>query len=162
MIVNRLQLADVRGCALGTVDKDVQNGMPYLERPDRDTGAKEWRFDTGVVIKWLVERDRESSPEAEGKNMIRREQAAKTGLRELELAREQAILVRIDDVADALEGKLSIVKSRLLAIPGRLAQALAVESDPVKVQNLLKKEVSEALEAISEGREDEDEGDSDK
>lgn len=149
MIVNRLELSDVLGCALATVDKHVKDGCPFVERPNRDAGAKEWRFDTKEVIKFLIEKGHENTPQAAEKALVRREQAAKTGLKELELAEKQGQMVTSDDAAELLEEQLGIVKSRITAIPGRLAQALAVETDPATVLRLLKVEVSEALEAIS-------------
>jgi phage terminase Nu1 subunit (DNA packaging protein) len=148
VIVNRNELADVFGVAKTTLDRWLQEGMPYMERADRSRGV-EWRFDTAECIKWYA--DRNSSGESKAMDSVKlRERAAIAGLRELDLAQRQKVLVHVDDVTDKLEEEYAIIKSRLRAIPGRMAQPLSIIEDAAEVERLLKTEVADALEEISE------------
>lgn len=147
MIVNRSELADVFGAAKTTIDRWVVEGMPSLERADRTRGI-EWRFDTGECIKWYATRNAsEDTAMMDGVKL--RERAAIAGIRELDLAERQKVLVHVDDVADRIEEEYAIVKSRLRAIPGRMAHPLSIIESAAEVERLLKIEVSEALEEIS-------------
>jgi phage terminase Nu1 subunit (DNA packaging protein) len=143
VIVNRQQLADILGRSLVTVDAYRKNGMPAKK------SGREWAFDTGVCIQFLIDQDREGSQEDRIKDLDIRERVASTTMKELVLGEKSAVLIHVDEVAELVETEYAIVKSRLQAIPGRMAQALSVESDATVIQALLKQEVSEALEEIS-------------
>lgn len=149
MIVNRVELADVLGCALVTVDVRVKEGMPFVDRPDREKGTREWRFNTADIIQWMVEQVGAGSKEDEMKILNLREKAATAGLKEMELGERQKVLVLVDDVAGLVEEQFAIVKSRLQAIPGRVAQKLSIESDPEVIRRTLTAEVGDALTEIS-------------
>lgn len=148
MIVNRQQLADILGRSLVTVDAYRKEGMPAKK------SGREWAFDTGVCIQFLIDKDREGSQEDRLKDLDIRERVASTTMKELQLGEKSAVLIHVDEVAELVETEYAIIKSRLQAIPGRMAQALSVESDAVKIQALLKQEVAEALEEISKHESD--------
>lgn len=148
MIVNRTELANVLGCAKTTVDTYVEEGMPYIERADRSRG-EQWRFETREVIEWLV--DRNGSSDNKALDAIKlRERTAIAISKELDLAERQKVLVHIDDIAERLEVEYAIIKSKIRAIPGRLAQRLAITEDAAEVERLIKNEVADALDSISE------------
>ncbi len=144
MKCNRAQLGDILGIGLTTVDARVKEGMPYLRRPGED-GSKEWQFDTVDVIEWLTGRIDAGAKNDEGKEAKVRIAVADARLKELELAERLGLMINIEDIMPRIEAGDAIVKSRLLAIPGRLAQTLAVETDPVVVERMLKAEVNGAL-----------------
>lgn len=147
MKVNRTQLADILGVGPTTVDARVKEGMPYAQRPGEE-GATQWQFDTVDVIDWLTGRIEAGAKNDEGKEAKIRIAVADAGLKEMELAEKKGLMINIEDIMPRIEAGDAIVKSRLLAIPGRLAQTLAVETDPVNVQRMLKAEINGALEEL--------------
>lgn len=159
MIFNRVELADLLGVHKTTIDEWVREGMPYKARPDQTRqGERQWKFDSAETVEWLVARAKGSGVGVDdgSKSAAKVEQEAKAreriaiaGLKEMEYAQALKELVHIDDVIERVEEQYAIVKSRLQAIPGRMAQQLAVESDAATVERLLKQEVSECLEALS-------------
>ena len=147
MEANRYEMAEILGYSLNKFD-DLRRkeGFPGARR------GKELVFDTAEVIQWLLDREGGGSTgdiERQLKLSTSREAAAKASLREIELAERQKVMIRVEDVVEEVENQYAIVKSRLQAIPGRLAQRLAVEEDPATVQQILKEEVAEALDEIS-------------
>jgi len=153
--VNKSGLAEVLGCTMTTVGKHVQNGCP-VEKEGSNT--IEWVFDTAQVIAWLRARDiadaRGANSGSSSEGLRRRERAANAGLRELELRRKLGEVVPIEDVRATVSEQFSFVRSRLTSIPGRLAQELAAESDPDKIEKAIKAEVVEALTDLTADRDD--------
>lgn len=159
MICNRAELAEVLGIHKTTVDEWIKEGLPYRARPDQSRpNERQWKFDTGECVKWLVKRakgqgigmdDRGESAERIESDAKARERVAIAGLKEMEYAERLKVMVHVDDVIERVEEQYAIVKSRLQAIPGRMAQALAVESDASAVERALKDEVGQALEELS-------------
>jgi len=149
MIVNRIELASVLGVSAPTVDKRVEEGMPFVDRPDTAKGSREWRFETADVIKWLVTEGGKGTKESARDNAELRERVAIASLKELELGQRQKVLVHVDEVAEVVNEQFAVIKSRMQAIPSRLAQQIAIESDPVKCRSMLREEVNLALEAIA-------------
>jgi phage terminase Nu1 subunit (DNA packaging protein) len=159
MICNRSELGDVLGVHRLTIGEWVKEGMPYRARPDSSRpGESQWKFDTGECVKWLTDRakghgigmdDRGVSAERIESDAKARERVAIAGLKEMEYAERLKVMVHVDDVIERVEEQYAIVKSRLQAIPGRMAQALAVESDASAVERALKDEVGQALEELS-------------
>lgn len=158
MICNRTEIAEVLGVHKSTIDEWVKEGMPFRARPDASRPAeRQWKFETGECVKWLMKRaktgvgidDRGESAERIEADARARERLAIAGLKEMEYAHKLKVMVHVDDVTDRVEEQYAIVKSRLQAIPGRMAQALAVEMDAAAVERALKDEVGQALEELS-------------
>lgn len=147
MIVNKVQLADIFAVSLPTIEAWVRDGMPHMDRRGR-----EWQFDTRPCIDWLILKKAEGkrTEEAESFEAARaRERAAVATLRELELAKTQGELVPIADVVSKIEEEYGVVKSRLRAMPGRMAQALAAETDVAAVERRLRDEIDDTLKTLS-------------
>lgn len=158
MICNRNEIAEVLGVHRTTIDEWVKEGMPFRQRPDQSRpNERQWKFETGECVKWLIKRakggvgldDKGDSVERIEADARARERMAIAGLKEMEYAEKLKVMVHVDDVIDRVEEQYAIVKSRLQAIPGRMAQALAVESDASAVERALKEEVGQALEELS-------------
>jgi terminase small subunit / prophage DNA-packing protein len=148
MIVNRSQIAEILGVTLPTVDQRVKEGMPFLSRPGIKK-AKSWQFSPKDCINWLVERAQKGSKTDRMGAVNLRIAEADATMKEIRVAESQKRLIGSEKVVALMEEQLSVVKSRFKAVPGRLAQALSVETDPETVRRLLKDEISEALDEIS-------------
>ncbi|GAB5387129.1 MAG: hypothetical protein Alpg2KO_00970 [Alphaproteobacteria bacterium] len=158
-----------------TVDNWVKFGLPYLEKPGED-GKREWLFDLGDVIRWLLLNmqlvngqirqkslthkhdagDGDQAIEPLGPNTPyseseRREKAAMAGMRELNLAREQGKTLYIEELAPVLDNLCVETRTQLLMIPQRISHECAAESDANTVERLMDDELKDALEVLSEG-----------
>lgn len=69
---------------------------------------------------------------------------------EIELQLLKGDVHRSDDVRDILHEMLSNFRSRLLVIPARVAVEISAVSDVGEIQQILKREVSDALTELSE------------
>ena len=147
MILNRAELGDMFGVSLSSVDKFVREGMPYLSRPSK--GGEGWRFASKDCIGWFVNRGKAGTNKGKREEIDLRTAEADAIIREYKAAELQKNMVHKNDVVTLFEEQNLVVKSRLIAIPGRVAQAVAVEEDPAAVLRILKAEVNEALEDIS-------------
>lgn len=152
MIVNRTQLADILGVSPTTVLKRVEQGMPVQQRGDRTT---EWVFDTVAVIKWLQDvasgsADTEKSENEKVRTRAEtRQTVAAAALKELELGQRQKVLVHVDDLVMLMDEQFAVLKSRFNALPARLAQRVAIETDPAECRKMLREEVNQAYAAIA-------------
>lgn len=77
-----------------------------------------------------------------------RKAAAEAELKELRLARERGELIAVDDLARLVEAEYVAVRSRLLAIPSKLAPEIAQIDNPTEVQALIAAEIHEALDEL--------------
>ena|SRR5690349_9553993 len=146
-IANRGEMAGLLGISPTTLDRYVQAGCPVLEK---GSGRREYRFNSAEVIRWVLAR--EGSPgRAQTDDSRRRHNAAVVELKEFQLAEKRGSMIRVEDVAPILENELANVRSRLLAIPDRLAPKIAAMTDPALVEAALRDEVIAALSELSSG-----------
>jgi phage terminase Nu1 subunit (DNA packaging protein) len=153
--MNRDELASAFGKSGPTIDAFVREGMPFLSRPNRGPtggGRGQWEFDSSRCIEWYAGRNKQGKAKSAAReDMELRSMNADAVLKEVKAAEALKSVVRVEDVLDQFSEQYGIVKSRITALPGRLAVAAAAESDPVKVLALIKAEVDEALSEISGG-----------
>lgn len=148
MLVNRAELSRILGVAQNTITNKVDNeGMPFVNRPGEDGGI--WQFETVDVIAWLVNGGKAPQESPRDRAELR-EREAIASLKELELGQRQKVLVHVDDVVRVINEKYSVIKSRITALPARVAQLVSAESDPAVCRKILKDEVNQVLTTISE------------
>lgn len=149
-IVNRAELAELIGTSLVTVDAYRRRGMPYVSR-----GAKgrAWSYDTATVIKWLRDQDVAAiQGDAAGVTLDeaqRRKTIAEAMKAEYEVAAIRRETVTIAEIEDMLGEELGRVRSRLLAVPARVAPACADATDAAAIEALLAEEIGDALSEIT-------------
>lgn len=149
MIVNRSDLGKIFGKAPVTIDEFVSEGMPYKARPKKGERG-EWRFDSAECVEWYAKRGKMQSGNGKALESITlRTAEAEAVVKELKAADALKTTIGIQDVEALFEEQLGIVKSRVTAIPARVAQAVAVETDPAICLRIVKAEIDEALESIS-------------
>lgn len=160
MIVNRLHLSRILGCQPTSIGKMVERGLPFTDRPVGKRG--EWAFDTRAVIEWLVggsylQERGENGPHGASLSDLRREKEqediayrrAQRRLRELDVVKQEGNIITLTDMQALFEEQHAVVRSQLVAIPGRLAQTLAPEMPASDVQTIIEREIMAALEAIA-------------
>lgn len=83
---------------------------------------------------------------------IRRKESARASLLELELAVKRGDLVDIHTVAQVQSEVNSNIKSKLLSLPGKLAQRLTGLQATREIEEMLKDEIYECLTELSQGK----------
>lgn len=150
MFLNRAELAAMFGKAPVTIDAFVNEGMPYKDRPLKGGTTKgEWRFDTADCIEWYAKRGKGDSASKKRADIDLRAAEAEAVMKEIKAADALKTTIGLEDVEALFDEQIGVLKSRLNAIPARLAQAVAVESDASVVLKLIKLEVDEALAEVS-------------
>lgn len=138
MLCNRNKLAALLGRDVKTIDRMVKNGMPYRTRPGQN--GKGWVFETADVIHWLTGKNLDDQLR-EAKTRLA---VAKAGLKEIEHLERLGILTDADEEIASFTEVLSVIRSRLLDIPGRFAtRVAAAASEPDKVHSILEREIED-------------------
>lgn len=143
MRCNRKKLAAMLGVDVKTFDVMVGKGMPYVRRPQPN--SRTWEFDSAAVLRWMIRDDLAEQMKQTKLRLLK----AKAGLNWIEYGRKLGFLMDIEDTARQFAGGTAMLKSRLVAMPQRLAQTIAAESDPAIVQRLLEQEVGDALDQLN-------------
>jgi phage terminase Nu1 subunit (DNA packaging protein) len=151
-IVNRAELAGFLAVSPMQIDTMVRAGCPIISRGG---SGKPSQFNTADVVKWL--RDREAASvraevdpaKGQTEESKRRFTAAAAELKEIQLAEKRKLMISIEDVAPILEDELANVRSRLLAMPGRLAPGLVGLLDPAAIEAKILDEVTAALNELT-------------
>ena len=110
-----------------TIMKYLDQGMPAVEKADRDRGVA-WVLDLGEVVRWLEDRAAQNASErgsAEGQitedEAKRRRAVAQAFTAELEYAETAKIVARIHDMLDLVRKDYSEISLRLQGIPDAIA-----------------------------------------
>lgn len=146
MIVNRAQVADVFGCSLPTVDTWVRQGCPVVQKGSRGV---EWQFDTAAVAKWRNDRilaDATGDKQQDADEIDRRTKRAKMRQAELDLAKEMGLVAPIRDFERVQAARASVVRQNLLNVPARAVLQLLGCTDESTFKQVLRKEITSALE----------------
>ena len=131
-IANRGEMAGILGISPTTLDRYVQAGCPFLER---GSGRREYRFNSAEVIHWVLAR--EASPgRGQTDDSRRRYTLAAAELKEFQLAEKRGSMISVEDVAPIVADELANVRSRLLAIPDRVASKIVGMTDPAAIETL--------------------------
>jgi hypothetical protein len=137
-------LATELGLDRRTVAKRLAPVTPHSLAAD---GSPRWRLNDAIKVLFTIQDDRRRIDLDEARQ---RKLAAEAQLAELDLARQQGQVVAIEDVGVELERCYSAVRSRLMAIPPKLAPLLCPD-DPATAQSMIEAVVIEALAELSNG-----------
>ena len=141
-ILARSAFAKAVGVSSSMVTKWIGAGMPK-----RADGL----LDAAVCRAWLkanIQRRDEVGGETFS-GAKQRKESALASLRELELSVRQGKLIDAGDAKRVWGGHVMVVRNRLLALPGKLAPAVAASADAAVCQELIRAEIYEALTELS-------------
>lgn len=162
LLVNRLGLADALGISVQTVDAHVRRGMPAVSRGSR---GKQWSFDVGDCVSWLLEQERQKglgdTTNLDLDEARRRKMAAEAALAEYDLAEKRGDVIPIEAIARMVTEDYTRLRTRLLAMPSKLAPLLAVITTPEEARDILDGALEEALSELASNSYLDDEGDRD-
>jgi phage terminase Nu1 subunit (DNA packaging protein) len=139
---NRTKLAKILGHDVKTIDRMVQDGVPYVSKPG--DGQRSWVFETRAVLKWMMRDELAEKNKASRSRLLE----AKAGLKWLEYGKALGLLVNVHQLMDKLIDVPMMVKSRLYAMPGRFDQLVANESDPAVIEQMLQKEIDDIIDEM--------------
>jgi terminase small subunit / prophage DNA-packing protein len=161
---NRSELGRIWGVSPTTIDAWLNRGCPYVSSPRE--GARGWTFDTAAVAEWREEQAaRGAVGNVEGLDLDQarlRKTAAEAALAEYELAEKRAQIVTVEDAARIVGEHNARVRSRILALPGKVAPFVAVAETAEECRDLLDGAVHEVLAELAAGSDDDHDGDEDR
>ena len=135
-----------------TVSAWVKRGCPYVRQADRAKG-QQWAFDLAEVVEW---REAQAVLNALGDSHSldldearRRKLTAEAALAELELAKARGDAVSIGDIEKVWTELITNFRSKMLALPQRLAPILAGETQERQLVKLFQADIFEALDELS-------------
>ena len=142
----KADVARIFRVSLPTVDAWVRSGCPFSRKGSR---GHAWTFNLADVIAWRF--SHVSNSEA---GSLVQAQTRRTLIdcehRELRLKRDRAELVPIDIIILEWTKLLQVFKTKIRNIPRKLSPFLATETDAIRVEAMLSKEVDEALEELGD------------
>lgn len=148
------QLAAILNRDRNTVMKYLEQGMPAVERADRDRGIA-WVIDSAEAIRWLEERAAKNVAEKLGSDMKsvtkdeaeRRDWVARMIIREKDAAESVGMVAKISSILDLIRRDYTELRLRLMSIPDTIAGKV----DPkisAKVRDTAATQIREALDAL--------------
>jgi len=155
-LVSLKELASILDRDRNTISKWLDNGLPYVDKADRDLG-KAWSFDTAEVVRWLEKRAADTAAEKLGASGLdgktsedeakRRRAVAAAIITELEAAEAVKTVVRVSHVVDRISADYSEIRSRLMSLPDAIAGRVEA-SVAQKVREVADKQVRSALKSL--------------
>jgi phage terminase Nu1 subunit (DNA packaging protein) len=151
-LVNATELGALLGVHRGTIQGWIQAGLPIQKKakPGEKGGHQ---FVMKDVVAWLESRavhnavgntDLMTADEAK-----RRKLSAEAGLQEIILAKRKGQIIELDDVEKKLSNSFAMLRSSMLKIPDRTSMQLVGETDEEVIKQVLKQEISEALDVLA-------------
>ncbi|MDA3922749.1 MAG: terminase small subunit [Salinisphaera sp.] len=146
-VVNRVELAQVVGKHVTTIDQWVREGCPFLQRGSRGIA---WEFSTADVYDWRLERERSTQDDPSNMEELEwRHELANTLKAELDLAKAQGDVAYIEEVEAAVAEAFGAVRTSMRNIAARIAGRLVIEKDDKSIKQILLAEIDQALEALA-------------
>jgi phage terminase Nu1 subunit (DNA packaging protein) len=136
-------MASIIGVSPPTLDARRREGLPGEKK------GKEWEFDTEKVIAWLIRRETKGSKTDKKAEMDLRTATIEAETKEYKLEELRKNMTTLDTYVEIFEEQCAVIKSKITALPGRVAQKCAVMTDASEILVYLKGEVAEVLEEIA-------------
>jgi phage terminase Nu1 subunit (DNA packaging protein) len=147
------EIAEFYGLHYNTVRDWIKAGCPYVQAGRKGGGeGKEWILDPYEVEKWQIERKvKELTGGGEFMELDeakRKKMTAEAGLAELELMKEQGVLIEIDKVATEIGEQLSNFRAKMLSLPSKVSAQVYTAKDIKEIKSILEDAIYEALNEI--------------
>lgn len=158
--VSAKELATLLDRDRNTISKWREDGMPFVEKANRDLG-KPWVFDVAEVVRWMERRAMDVAAEKFGSasDMPSKEQSqAKSAYiralnDELEFAEAQKVVVRISTVVERVASDYGELRNRLIGIPDAVA-AKVQRQHREAVKKAVHEQIANALKALKADKPD--------
>ena len=135
------------------VSKYVKRGLPI---------RKDGKIVLELALSWVkrnVVPERSGNPKVNGRGSNEaladaqaRKERANADLREIEVKKRSGELAPIGEINAWVSGMITKARDILLRMPGELRDRVAQESDPIKCEELMSREVNRSLRELAEFR----------
>ena len=147
--VNKAELARILDVSAMTINNWVTRGCPVAQMVGPN---KKWAFNLAQVVDWRMEQAKKAA-KGEAKSVDldeakRRKLVAEAEMAELDLEVRQGQLVEIEAVAKTVGDDYANMRAKLLSIPSKISPQLVGVESVTRIQSVLDKVVSEALEEL--------------
>lgn len=147
------QLAAFLNRDRNTVQKYIDQGMPVVEKADRDRGIS-WIIDSAEAIRWLEERAATKVTERLGdvRGMSEDEAKAQTAIMKMisasvAAAEDIRMVAKIQDMLDLVRRDYAELRLRLIAIPDTLAGKVDAKIS-ARIRDVAEEQIKGALKAL--------------
>ena len=148
------QLATFLNLDRNTVMKYLDQGMPTVEKADRDRGVA-WVIDSAEAVRWLEERAAKNVADRFGGDLKtvskedaeRRDAVAKMIIREVDTAESAKMVAKISSILDLIRRDYTELRSRLTSIPDTIAGKVDSKIS-AKVRDIAEEQIRGALAAL--------------
>lgn len=163
-----IQASKCLGIDRNTLAKWIEAGAPFVEQA---SGNKPWVLSVPDLIKWKMELEKAKAVEAALKKITpegmvdsaddmghpgmitideakRRKAVADAVIREIQLDKEAASVVPIEDVTDLIAREYSAVREGILGIGPRVAPRIKGQTDPNIIAEEIRKAVDDSLASL--------------
>jgi phage terminase Nu1 subunit (DNA packaging protein) len=150
LIVNKTQLAEIIGRSEKWITEvQSQHDFPILKKGRGRLGSQ---YMTADVVAWMEKKKVENlignQDAIDLEEAKRRKMAAEAGLAELELMKEQGVLVEIDKVAQDFGEQLTNFRAKMISIPSKCAAQIYTAENVQEIKSILEDAINEALNEI--------------
>jgi phage terminase Nu1 subunit (DNA packaging protein) len=148
--LNRSGLAEHMAVALPTIDRWVKEGMPVVQRGSRGV---EWTFDLADVIRWWGDRRaKDANAETPGDvvEVEKRTATAKMLQAELALAKDRGDVAPVREFERAQARAFAEVRINIMNVPQRVVIQLLGETNEKRFKDVLRAELTLALQAAAD------------
>jgi len=143
MIVSKKKLAEIFGKSTTTIDRWMENGMPYQPAEGRGKANK---YDTAECIEWYAISKGRKLDYMEERTRLTKLQADK---QEMELQLMQGELLKADEVIKKWSDIFNQIRTNLMAIPTRAATLLQGAGTKKEAKNVIENLLRETLDKIA-------------
>lgn len=148
------QLATFLNRDRNTVMKYLDQGMPAVEKADRDRGAA-WVIDSADAVRWLEERAAKNVADRFGGDLKtvskedaeRRDAVAKMIIREVDAAESAKMVAKISVMLDLIRRDYAELRLRLMSIPDTLAGKVDAKIS-AKIRDVGEEQIRAAIAAL--------------
>ncbi len=145
--INKTEVADLFGVSIQSVDQWVRKGLACRK------AGHEVIFNSAAVTAFLEKqaeaRAIASNKPADADEARSRKLAAEAEIAEMQRDRMRGELVDISSVENVVAEEYGAVRSKLLALPGKLAPMVAIETDEITCRDLIERGITEALDELA-------------
>jgi phage terminase Nu1 subunit (DNA packaging protein) len=148
-IVNARELARMLGVTNATIRDWEASGLPILKKGSPGVPSE---YDSVACVRWWAENiSGKTQTPVDLADAEKREAIARAELRELELMVKKGQFVMADDVERTYTRAFANIKTKLQAMPTKLAPRLVGFANPAEIQDVIAKEVRGVLTSLADG-----------